>query len=98
MKRYPSRPRTRQTFTLTSPENRAASNGNERLVCFVKNEPRLLVLWGTTDGDTDHIRAVESHGFEVTITCDWLQPSDDHAQKYGHGYWVDEDDHFEIVE
>jgi hypothetical protein len=97
MKRYPSRPRARQTFTLTGVENRAQSNGNERLVCFVPGEPGLLVLWGTTGGDTAHIEAVEQHGFHVTITCDWLRPNDDHAEKYGHRYWVDEDDHFEIV-
>ena len=97
MKRHPSRHRTRQTFTLLGAEHRSGRNGTQRLVCFVKGDFGLLVLFGSSDSDVRNIEAVERHGFPVTITCDWLSPNESCADHFRHGYWVDEDDYFEIV-
>jgi len=97
MKRYPNRPRTRQTFTLLGVEHRSGRNDNRRLVCFVRDDFGLLALWGTSCANTENIDAVERHGFPVTISCDWHPPNESCAGRYRHAYWVDEDDHFEIV-
>jgi hypothetical protein len=97
MNKYQDRTRTRQTFTLTGREHRGARDGNERLVCFVKDEKGLLVLWGTAGTDMRHIQEVEKVGFPVTIECDWIEPDAYQAETFGHRYWVWETDHLEII-
>lgn len=97
--KHPDRARTRQTFSLSGVENRADSNGNKRVVCFVYGDAGLLAVWGTVGVNTRHVDALDL-AFEgprpVKIECDWIQPSD-WARGYKHAYWVFEDDYFQIL-
>jgi hypothetical protein len=98
---YANRKRTRQVFALIGLEHRGQREGNERLVCFVKDDQGLLVLWGTYDVDMRHIQELEHEvkhsGYPVTIECDWIQPDPYEAEHFGHRYWVWQSDHFRII-
>lgn len=99
--KYDNRRRTKQTFTLTGREHRGARAGNERLVCFLKDDPGLLVVWGTAPAGMHHIEMLEAHvgrlGYPVTVECEWIQPDEYEAQHFRHRYWVWETDLFQIV-
>ena len=96
--RYPDRRRNRSRFTLVGIESAATGHGTERLSCYVQGHAGLLVLWGTTGGENRHISEVNQRNGRLTVTCDWAAPDDHHAEKYGHRYWVDEDDYFATID
>src|SRR5262245_18282264 len=95
--KYVNKPRTRQIFTLTGCEHRGVRAGNERLVCFVKGVSGLLVLWGTTGEDMDHIEEIERHSYPITIECDWIPPDEYEASHFNHRFWVWQTDHFRVL-
>src|SRR5262245_3537148 len=95
--KYGNRKRTRQTFTLTGQEHRGARQGNERLVCYVKDDKGLLVILCTAKENMANIFLIERSGFPVTIECDWVEPDEYEQEHFRHRYWVRETDHLVIA-
>jgi hypothetical protein len=61
----------------------------------------LLAIWGTAGGDIGHIHAIEARPaatrYPCTIECDWIQPHDVQRERFGHQFWIWEDDFFKIL-
>ncbi len=60
-----------------------------RLVCSVASGGKMAI-WGK-DGTRRNIDAVLAAGLPCTVECDYTEPNEDHAQKFGHKYWAPED-------
>lgn len=73
----------------------AGSADNLRLVCILRGGGKLAI-WGKISSRRN-IDTVLNAGVPCTIECDYRQPNDVHAKKFGHRYWVREDCRLRIV-
>jgi hypothetical protein len=84
------------TFRLVRFDEEGGVRGtpeNRRLVC-VTDAGEKIAIWGS-DRDRTNIDAVLSADLPCTIDCEWREPGDAQATRFGHRYWVRQD--FKLV-
>jgi hypothetical protein len=78
---------------------------NVRIVCNTQ-EGKIVAVWGTESENyhnTNNIEMIEfaqrTKGFPFVINCEVNpeSPPADFQKNYGHGYWINENNHLEIV-
>ena len=69
---------------------------NLRLVCVLESGGKAAI-WGR-QGASGNIDKVIQAGVPCTVECDYREPGDIQARKYGHTHWVRQDLELKIVE
>jgi hypothetical protein len=77
-------------FVLTGIDQEFSNHGvtNRRMVCHIASGDRMAI-WGRK-GHTEHIAAIEAHGFPCTISCWWREPHPWEREQYGSTHCLDE--------
>jgi hypothetical protein len=66
----------------------------------VKDRPGILAVWGTAGKNMNHIRALEARavrGYPIEIQCEWNTADEPQRERFGHEWWVEEDDFLQIT-
>ena len=68
---------------------------NQRLVCVLDGGAKLAI-WGSEES-CENIVKVARAGLPCTIECEYREPGEVQARKFGHTHWVREDFELKIV-
>ena len=69
---------------------------NVRLVCETR-EGKTLVFWGTAGEDISNIDKVYKNKLPVKVHCQYREPIEPFASRFGHDWWCPQEAEVKII-